>query len=84
MRYFQNPPPVYLGHVRVGGAHLFPTWKSKAIRPAHEIAKYKDKIVVVVGKIAARAPEHMIRDSNGEKFLAALHNFSVFTYASVN
>ena len=62
VRRRRTPPPVYRGHVTVrlddGTAVLLePSWRPEAIRPPDELARYKDRPVVVVGTILPRAPQ---------------------------
>jgi len=66
VRRRQEPPPVYRGHVALilaeGTAErtkvfLHPTWHPEAIRPAAEIARYNNRLVVVVGKFVPESPQ---------------------------
>jgi len=59
-------PPVYEGNVALilaegtakeGFVFLHPTWHPEAIRPAEEIARYNDRLVVVVGKLVPTTPQ---------------------------
>lgn len=54
--------PVYMGHVAITLAEeseifLHPTWHPNAIRPAAEIARYNNQMVVVVGKLVPQSPQ---------------------------
>ena len=57
---------MYRGHVALilaeGTAErtkvfLHPTWHPEAIRPAAEIARYNNRLVVVVGKFVPESPQ---------------------------
>jgi hypothetical protein len=63
VRYIQDPPPEYKGHVLIvlddgGKIFFYPPWHSKAIRSSDEIAQFENKRVVVVGKILRRLPSY--------------------------
>jgi hypothetical protein len=81
-----EPPPVYRGHVALflaedtaGRAVVFlhPTWHPKAIRPAEEIARYNDQLVVVVGVLVPTTP-------NSPNFAAHMMGPCMLTIDSIN